>query len=94
MSGGSYNYLFLHSRGLDCQRGDLEEMGKRLAGLDFAQDAAEATRRVLALLDQAEAASQKLAEVWRAVEWWDSGDSGQDQVRESVIEYNRGDGRG
>ncbi|GHB55518.1 hypothetical protein GCM10010331_49180 [Streptomyces xanthochromogenes] len=87
MSGGSYNYLFLHTRGLERQRGDLEEMAERLGELDFAQDAAEATRRVLSLLDQAEAASQTLAKVWRAVEWWDSGDSDEDQVRESVIEY-------
>ncbi|MEV5944407.1 hypothetical protein [Streptomyces sp. NPDC051994] len=87
MSGGSYNYLFCHVRGLEEQRGDLEEMAKRLAELAYAQGAAEATRRVMALLDQAEAASQELAEVWRAVEWWDSGDYGEDQVREAIEEY-------
>lgn len=87
MSGGSYNYLFCHVRGLEEQRSDLEAMATRLAGLPYAQSAAEATRHVIALLDQAEAAAQALAEVWRAVEWWDSADYGEDQVREVVEEY-------
>lgn len=87
MSGGSYNYLFCHVRGLEEQRGDLEAMTRRLTGLPYAQQAAEASRQVITLLDQAEVAAQELAEAWRAVEWWDSADYGEDQVREAVAEY-------
>ncbi|MCW2720703.1 hypothetical protein [Pseudonocardia sp.] len=87
MSGGSYNYLYCHVRGLEEQRGDLESMVDRLAGLGYATEAAAASRHVLDLLDQAEAAAQKLEDVWRAVEWWDSGDSSEESVREVAAKY-------
>lgn len=94
MSGGSYNYLCYRPDGLEQQRGDLEAMAKRLAGLPYAQKATEATRNVMVFLDQAEAAAQVLAEVWRAVEWWDSGDFDEDQVREAIAEYGEHQKRG
>ncbi|MBD0743589.1 hypothetical protein [Streptomyces sp. CBMA152] len=87
MSGGSYNYLHTHAGGLEDQRGDIEAMAKCLAGLPYAERVAEATRRVMALLDEAEAAAQELADVWKAVEWWDSGDWDENDVREVIEEY-------
>lgn len=90
MSGGSYNYLFCHTDRLTEHRGDLHEMAERLNGLDWATEAAAATRHVISLLDQAAAAAEKLGGVWRAVEWWDSRDWSEDQVREAVAAY-RGD---
>jgi hypothetical protein len=89
MSGGSYNYLHTHAGGLEAQRGDIEEMRDRLDGLahDGVPGAAEAvsqTRAILQHFDQAEELAQRLSEVWRSVEWWDSSDGGEDDVREAL----------
>jgi hypothetical protein len=82
MSGGSYDYLYFHVAELGGRRGDLETMAARLEGLPYAVEAAAATRRILEAISD-----EKLAKVWRAVEWWDSGDYDEDQVREAVAEY-------
>jgi hypothetical protein len=83
MSGGSYNYLCYRSHGLDVQRGDVVAMADRLFQLGHVAEA-EATRRCLDLLDQAEAAATVLEDVWKAVEWADSGDRGLDDVEGEV----------
>lgn len=83
MSGGSYNYLCYRSRGLSEQRGDAEAMAARLFQLGHVAEAA-ATRHCLDLLDQAEAAATVLEDVWKAVEWADSGDWGLDDVADEV----------
>lgn len=92
MSGGSYNYL---CRAFDLddlldRRGSLREMADRLAGLGYAEDAAKETEELLVLLNQwgvrAEVRRNRLAEVWKAVEWWDSCDSGPDGVRKALDE--------
>lgn len=96
MSGGSYNYLceVQDLEDLRSRRYDLEEMASRLAGLGYAQDAARETEELLLLLRQwevrATARIVRLADVWKAVEWWDSCDSGEDNVREALTKY-RGD---
>jgi hypothetical protein len=82
MSGGSYKYLYFQVSELGGNRGELESMAARLDGLPYAAQAAAATRRILEAISD-----EKLAAVWRAVEWWDSGDYGEDQVREAVAEY-------
>lgn len=96
MSGGSYNYL-CDSWDIDdliSKRGDLEQMSARLAGLGWAEDAARETEELLVMLRQweirAETRIKRLRDVWKAVEWWDSCDYGEDQVREALAEY-RGD---
>lgn len=93
MSGGSYNYL-CHVQDLEdlrSHRYDLEEMASRLAGLGYAQDAARETEELLLLLRQwevrAAARLERLTEVWKAVEWWDSCDSGEDEVRAALAKY-------
>jgi len=80
MSGGSYDYLFTRVHALDDQRTMLENMAVRLEGLPYAAEVAEQTRRVLRLVDVANALADSLTDVWRAVEWWDSGDSGEPAV--------------
>lgn len=85
MSGGSYNYLYCHVRGLEEQRGDLESMARRLEGLPYAAAAAFETRRCLRMLDELERVAQSLSDAWHAVEWWDSCDYAEDQVR-AVVE--------
>lgn len=96
MSGGSYNYL-CHAWDLDDlleHRAGLEKMSARLAGLGWAEDAARETEELLVMLRQwqvrAETRMERLREVWKAVEWWDSGDWGEDQVRAALAKY-RGD---
>ncbi len=87
MSGGSYNYLCFHSRGLDFHRGDIGAMAERLEGLGYAFEVTADTRKVLALLDEAEVVAKRLEDVWHDVEWWDSGDCGEERVRKTVAEY-------
>lgn len=87
MSGGSYDYLCLRVHALEEQRGMLENMAIRLEGLSYAPVAAAQTRRVLRLVDAAGALADSLADVWRAVEWWDSGDSGEDAVMRKCEAY-------
>lgn len=96
MSGGSYNYLFAAQdlEDLQSRRQDLEEMATRLAGLGYAQDAARETEELLALFRQWETRAsvrmRRLADVWHAVEWWDSNDSSEQGVHEALAKY-RGD---
>lgn len=96
MSGGSYNYL-CNTWDLDRlleHEGDLEAMSLRLAGLGYAGDAARETEELLLLLRQwknrAEARVERLRGVWKAIEWWDSSDWGEDDVRKALTKY-RGD---
>jgi hypothetical protein len=93
MSGGSYNYLN-STWDLDDllkKRGDLEDMSARLAGLGWAEDAARETEELLVMLRQweirAETRITRLRDVWKAVEWWDSNDWSEAQVREALAKY-------
>lgn len=87
MSGGSFDYLGLRVRSLGEQRDALERMAVKLAEIDGADHAAAATRRVLDLLNEADALADTLAEAWHAVEWWWSGDWGYEQMIEDVAKY-------
>lgn len=87
MSGGSYNYLYCHVSGLEEQRGDIEHMARRLESSGYFA-AARATRNVLMLLDGAERAARALEDVWRAVEWADSGDSLEESVRKAAEAFS------
>jgi hypothetical protein len=83
VSGGSYDYLCWHTDDLSARRYAVEEMAERLEGSGY-YGAARATRNVLLLIDGAKRAADALEDVWYAVEWADSGDSGEDAVREAV----------
>lgn len=92
MSGGSYEYLFLIGtdeigRHID----QVERMADRLGGLGYAQDAARETESVMLLLRQFEVRMsvrlERLSSLWRAVELWDSGDSGEDDVKRALLEF-------
>lgn len=91
MSGGSYNYLCHHTDDLSGRCGTVEEMAQRLSGLPYAAKAAADTRRVIALLADAQALAEQLTDVWHAIEWWDSNDYGEDQVQVAVAGYQGGD---
>lgn len=92
MSGGSYNYLFVKDASeLLSHMSELEEMAERLAGLGYAQDAAAETYELLQKIRQYEIMTNvtvnRLAGVWRSVEYWDSADCGEEAVKNSLEEY-------
>lgn len=95
MSGGSYNYLgsicYDDLAELLTKESDLRDMADRLAGLGYAEDAARETEELLVMLRQwktrAEVRVRRLATVWHAVEWWDSHDWSEDQVRKALATY-------
>ncbi len=89
MSGGRFEYL-----GQRAEWGDLfpvphelEEMAERLAELPYATKAAADTAAVVETIRSARAQAERLARVWHIVEWWDSGDSGEDQAQEVIAAY-------
>ena len=98
MSGGSYDYL-CHAYsvngvgGLAEHRSQLEAMAERLSGLGYAEDAARETCALLAALRHIEnmlhITANRLEPVWRAVEWWDSCDSSEDQVKGALEKYRQ-----
>lgn len=96
MSGGSYEYLCWADdldRLLEKQH-HLEAMADRLAGLGYADDAAAETTDLLLTLREwqvrARAHVERLSDVWKAIEWWDSCDWGEERVHEALTAY-RGD---
>lgn len=94
MSGGSYDYLFVKDAdNLAEHENVLEQMADRLAGLGYAEDAARETHETLLLLRQArvrlQARIDRLSGIWRAVEWWDSGDSGPSYLDEVLSQYRQ-----
>ena len=92
MSGGSYEYLFVKDVDQLLNAESLiKAMFERLAGLGYAEDAAKETFDLLLTLRQfrvrIEVMQGRLSEVWRAIEWWDSGDSGEDGFKEALDSY-------
>lgn len=93
MSGGSYCYL-CHKDALSIAsaRRDLSDMRDRLKDLGY-PDAAKETDSILRVLDlQTEVLQAKidrLNAVWRAVEWYDSADSGLEVIAVAVAAYRR-----
>jgi len=94
MSGGSYDYLcFKQADDLFQMEEKLQAMADRLAALGYAEDAAKETTSVLLQVRQArvrlQARIERLQHVWRAVEWWDSGDTSEDAVKEALEDYRK-----
>lgn len=92
MSGGSYNYLCLKDADQIREREEeLQWMADRLSELGYAQDAAQETMEVLLTIRAFETRMQaridRLRGIWRAVEWWDSGDSGEDSLEHELKVY-------
>lgn len=92
MSGGSYDYLcFKDGTEIRENMDSLQSMADRLAGLPWAQDAAQETIDLILMLRQqrvwAETFISRLSGVWRAVEWCDSGDTGEDHIQAELKTY-------
>lgn len=94
MSGGSYNYLcYIEASEIGNRISDLRDMQSRLAELGHL-DAAEETEELLLIWNQfitrAAVRIRRLECVWKAVEWRDSGDIGDEELQKAVDTY-RGD---
>lgn len=93
MSGGSYNYLCstYDPEDLFNKSRNLVDMSARLAELGYAEDAAGETEELVCMLNQMRVQictrMKRLRGVWHAVEWWDSGDSGEDGLKQALKEY-------
>lgn len=90
MSGGSYSYLcYADSDQIFGRWNDLREMAARLD--EVCPEAASETRLFAegpgTLLQAVEAHLERLKPLWKAVEWRDSGDWGDDQMTEAVRAY-------
>ena len=96
MSGGSYEYLCYKDAGdffNSSASEQMERMAERLAGLKYADDAAQETLALLLRIRQTgiywNTIAQRLHGVWKAVEWTDSGDYGPGDIEESLVEYRK-----
>lgn len=90
MSGGSYNYLcFRDETDVFSHLGDLRDMADRLD--QVCPEAAAETRALFdgprSLLSELETRLRKLTALWKAVEWRDSGDTGDAQLAAAVEEF-------
>jgi hypothetical protein len=95
MPGGSFDYLFRKEAvELLSSREDIARMAAALQDAGF-PDAALETERLVAMLEHVErqigARVERLTSVWRAAEWFYSGDIGIDRLREVVTLWRRRD---
>lgn len=95
MSGGSFNYL-CYKESLSELSGhicDLEDMRECLIKHGYC-DIAKDTQRLIEYIKSAEVRVETLAEmlsdVFRAVEWYESGDIGIDSLMREVEKYRNG----
>jgi hypothetical protein len=93
MSGGSFNYL--HSKFPEdlmvSGQSDLGDMIDALAVLGYAKDAAVESAGVLADICacqvRLEAKLRRLEGVWKAMEWWQSGDWSENVFKRALADY-------
>lgn len=91
MSGGSYDYLcYADATELFNKRQSISDMVTALAGLGHL-DAARETESIKLILNQFEvqidAPLRRLQDVWKAVEWTESGDTGPEAVDIAIAKY-------
>ena len=99
MSGGSHNYLCFKDDVELFDQGtlsDLENMASRLTELGY-EDAAKETLNLKYSIQQALVRSKvmkdRLQDVWKSVEWYDSSDSGIETVEKAITNYRGIKGR-
>ena len=93
MSGGSFNYLYAKDAS-DLLAGsrdeELEVMADALAHAG-AQDAAQETRRLLAIVQEQRARIQaridRLSALWQAMEWWKSNDTSAEDFQDELARW-------
>jgi hypothetical protein len=91
MSGGSYNYIcYADIEGLLQNEDQIESMAEQLSLLghrEAAKETLEIFNDLVESRNRIEAKKERLESVWRAVEWWASGDSGQEGVNKALAQY-------
>ncbi|MFL0584700.1 hypothetical protein ACH0B6_19200 [Solibacillus silvestris] len=99
MSGGSHNYLCFKDYVELFDHGtlsDLENMAARLIELGY-EGAAKETLDLKDSIQQALVRSQvmkdRLQDVWKSVEWYDSSDSGIETIEKAISNYREIKGR-
>ena len=95
MSGGSFNYLcYKEPVNLFHHIEDLEDVERYLLRNGY-YDVAHDVRRQIEYLESArnriEVLHEQLSPVLKAVEWYVSGDYGEDSLKRAVEKYRRGD---
>ena len=92
MSGGSYDYLCCKDADeIGSMAEQMQRMADRLAKLGYADDAAKETMETLLEIRQARNRIQtrldRLRDVWRSVEWWDSCDTSEEGLKDALSKY-------
>lgn len=92
MSGGSYDYLcWKDADSIGQMQSQLQNMADRLSKMGYADDAARETMETLLEIRQAHNRIQtridRLNLIWQSVEWCDSGDSGEDGIKNALALY-------
>lgn len=88
MSGGAFDYLFqCPPEQFTARMGHIQRMEHRLTELGYSEAARDTGRLVEHLRALYVAAPYALREVWRAVEWLDSGDLSIGQADRAAGEY-------
>jgi len=92
MSGGSFDYLCVKDTSDILEYlNQLEDMANALSELGYADDAAkEATELLLVCRKfnvRADTIMRNMSGVFKAMEWWRSGDYGEDSFKEALKEY-------
>lgn len=91
MSGGSFDWLFCKSaEDLPNKLDTLEMMAESLDDEGFL-GAAEETRALIKsindYIEHADAACERLGPVWKAMEWYQDGDTGIEKLEEAIVKY-------
>ena len=94
MIGGSYDYLcFKAPDEILGHEETIERMANDLAELGYAADVAAATWDIILATRAFEvrlgAALDRIKPIWRAREWWQSGDTGEDDFKRQLEEYRK-----
>lgn len=95
MSGGSWNYLY--SKDIEELMNDstielLQDMSDRLVALgytDVAQDTQRLTEYIKSANIRIETLFEMLSPIFKAVEWFDSGDWGEETLNNEVLKYRK-----
>ena len=88
MSGGSYNYLFHADSGnIGNKTEDLTDMVNRLNELGYEQVSKD-SQIILDTVKKLDMMIDKISNVWKSVEYMDSGDWGIEDVKDEIEKYN------
>lgn len=92
MSGGSYNYLYCKDiDDIISMETELTWMQDRLDGIYYAYDVAEEMEKFRGYIKTFKLEMQKeidrMRNIWRAIEMWDSYDSSEDEFKKALEEH-------